>query len=164
MPNDESMKPFEYYTIFTRRVMSALDRWFDMLSESVGLSGSELKLLAFLHAGPSSDTAQWAATQLGISKALVSKVVEQLCAKGYLKQVQDRDDRRCYHLIVQDAAKPLLEGINEQFIQSWKIISRDISDEEFKHYLNVMSKMIRNISEGFGFDIPNFSIDTDDKQ
>lgn len=164
MPNDESLRPFEYYTIFTRRVMSALDQWFDMLSGSVGLSNSELKVLAFLHAKPSNDTAQWTATQLGISKALVSKVVEQLCTKGYLVQVQDRDDRRCYHLIVQDAAKPLLEGINEQFIQSWEIISRGISDEEFKQYLNVMSKIIRNISEGFGFDMPGISIDTDDKQ
>lgn len=164
MPNDESLRPFEYYTIFTRRVMSALDQWFDMLSGSVGLSNSELKVLAFLHAKPSNDTAQWTATQLGISKALVSKVVEQLCTKGYLVQVQDKDDRRCYHLIVQDAAKPLLEGINEQFIQSWEIISRGISDEEFKQYLNVMSKIIRNISEGFGFDMPGISIDTDDKQ
>lgn len=164
MPNDESLRPFEYYTIFTRRVMSALDQWFDMLSESVGLSNSELKVLAFLHAKPSNDTAQWAATQLGISKALVSKVVEQLCAKGYLVQVQDRDDRRCYHLIVQDAAKPLLEGINEQFIQSWEIISRGISNEEFRQYLSVMSKIIKNIAEGFGFDIPSISIDTDDKQ
>lgn len=164
MPNEGSMKPFEYYTLFTRRVMSALDQWFDMLSESVGLSSSELKVLAFLHAKPSNDTAQWTATQLGISKALVSKVVEQLCAKGYLVQAQDKDDRRCYHLIVQDAAKPLLEGINEQFIRSWEIISRDISDEEFKQYLNVMSKIIRNIAEGFGFDIPSISIDTDDKQ
>lgn len=164
MPNDESLRPFEYYTIFTRRVMSALDQWFDMLSGSVGLSNSELKVLAFLHAKPSNDTAQWTATQLGISKALVSKVVEQLCSKGYLVQVQDKDDRRCYHLIVQDAAKPLLEGINEQFIQSWEIISRGISDEEFKQYLNVMSKIIRNISEGFGFDMPGISIDTDDKQ
>lgn len=164
MPNEESLRPFEYYTIFTRRVMSALDQWFDMLSESVGLSNSELKVLAFLHAKPSNDTAQWTATQLGISKALVSKVVEQLCTKGYLVQVQDRDDRRCYHLIVQDAAKPLLEGINEQFIQSWEIISRGISNEEFRQYLNVMSKIIRNIAEGFGFDIPSISIDTDDKQ
>ncbi len=164
MPNDESLRPFEYYTIFTRRVMSALDQWFDMLSGSVGLSNSELKVLAFLHAKPSNDTAQWTATQLGISKALVSKVVEQLCTKGYLVQVQDRDDRRCYHLIVQDAAKPLLAGINEQFIQSWEIISRGISDEEFKQYLNVMSKIIRNIAEGFGFDMPGISIDTDDKQ
>lgn len=164
MPNEESLRPFEYYTIFTRRVMSALDQWFDMLSGSVGLSNSELKVLAFLHAKPSSDTAQWTATQLGISKALVSKVVEQLCTKGYLVQVQDKDDRRCYHLIVQDAAKPLLAGINEQFIQSWEIISRGISDEEFKQYLNVMSKIIRNIAEGFGFDIPSISIDTDDKQ
>lgn len=164
MPNDESLRPFEYYTIFTRWVMSALDQWFDMLSGSVGLSNSELKVLAFLHAKPSNDTAQWTATQLGISKALVSKVVEQLCTKGYLVQVQDRDDRRCYHLIVQDAAKPLLAGINEQFIQSWEIISRGISDEEFKQYLNVMSKIIRNIAEGFGFDMPGISIDTDDKQ
>lgn len=164
MPNEESLRPFEYYTVFTRRVMSALNQWFDMLSESVGLSNSELKVLAFLHAKPSSDTAQWTATQLGISKALVSKVVEQLCSKGYLVQVQDADDRRCYHLIVQESAKPLLEGINEKFVQSWEIISRGISDEEFRQYLGVMAKIVANISEGFGFDMPGIPIDTDDKQ
>lgn len=161
MANEENLKPFEFYTVFTRRVVGALDRWFDTLSESVGLSSSELKVLAFLHAKPSNDTAQWAAMQLGISKALVSKVVEQLCSKGYLKQVQDKDDRRCYHLIVQDAAKPLLEKIGGDFILSWEIISRGISEEELRQYLNVMVKILKNISEGFDFDIPAIPIGDD---
>lgn len=161
MSKDANLNPFEYYTIFTRRVMCALDKWFDALSESVGLSGSELKILTFLHAKPSSDTAQWTASQLGISKALVSKVVEQLCSKGYLAQVQDREDRRCYHLIVQDSAKPLLEKIESEFIRSWEIISRGIDKDDFANYLSVMDRMVRNISEGFGFDIPGIQTDND---
>lgn len=158
MARGENLTPFEFYTVFTRQLTGALDRWFDTLSKSVGLSGSELKILVFLNAKPSSDTAQWTATQLGISKALVSKVVEQLCSKGYLAQVQDRDDRRCYHLIVQDSAMPLLEKVENEFILFKDVLSRGISEEEFMQYLNVMGRVARNISERLGFDIPGITV------
>ncbi len=142
--------------MFTHRLMSTLDQWFGILSDSVGLSISELKILAFLDSKPSNDTAQWAATQLGISKALVSKVVEQLCTKGYLAQVQDRDDRRCYHLIVQESAMPLLDSVNSELINSWKILTEGISGEEFDQYLDIMRRMLGNISRGYGLSVPEF--------
>ncbi len=154
MSDRVEMKPFEFYITFTRSLFGALDKWFDSLGEKVGLSNSELKVLMFLSGKPSDDTAQWAATSLGISKALVSKVVEQLCRKGCIKQVQDTDDRRRYHLIIEPAARPILDSVNEGFVRSWEMISAGISDGELRAYLDVMARIIKNLSEGLGLDLP----------
>ena len=105
------LRPLLY---LSRKLKKLYERECARAAEPFGLSQGEADVLLFLSNNPGFDTAMDV-----VSKALVSKAVESLSARGYLTLHTDRRDRRYTHLVLTEAAAPalrVLHGAQEAFL------------------------------------------------
>ena len=105
---------------------------------------NEIVVLLFLYNNaPVMDTASDIVRYRGISKGLVARSVESLCARGYLEAARDPDDRRIVHLKLKwekNSIGPELEKKREDFCRR---IEEGISGEE----LEITGRTLRALTE-----------------
>ena len=95
-----------------------------------GLAQCEMDVLLFLANNRGFDTAMDVVKYRSVSKALVSKAVESLAARGYLRTHTDPGDRRYTHLVLTDEAAPAvraLQGAQAAFVE---ILKNETTPEE----------------------------------
>ena len=103
------LRPLLY---LSRKLKKLYERECARAAEPFGLSQGEADVLLFLSNNPGFDTAMDVVKYRSVSKALVSKAVESLSARGYLTLHTDRRDRRYTHLVLTEAAAPALRALH----------------------------------------------------
>lgn len=129
---------YKYRKLYERRCRSLLNAY--------DLKIAEIDVLCYVsHAGQKNYAK--AVTDSGMSKASVSKTVEQLHRKGLVELYADSGDRRCVHIEPVGEAKKIImqaEDIRRELEQS---LSAGITEEERLTVLNVMKQLYHNLSD-----------------
>ncbi|MBC5648401.1 MarR family winged helix-turn-helix transcriptional regulator [Christensenella tenuis] len=106
--DEKHLRPLLY---LSRKLKKLYERECAKAAAPFGLSQGEADVLLFLSNNPGFDTAMDVVKYRSVSKALVSKAVESLSARGYLTLHTDRRDRRYTHLVLTEAAAPALRAV-----------------------------------------------------
>lgn len=116
------------------------------LMEQCRLRKVELDILLFIaHAQAHQDTAHDIMSAKHISKAHISKSIDNLRQKGYITLFADENDHRLNHLRVTQKAVPVLrkyEEIKRRFMAS---LLEGFSEEEKNSLSMLLKKMIDNV-------------------
>jgi len=116
------------------------------LMKKYDLRKIELDVLFFLYSYETYDTAKDIVNQKCLSKAHVSKAIENLTDKQYVMTWSDRQDRRCVHLSVTEEARPVLAELEALWHELEWCMYRNVSAEEQSMFTSVLNKIVRNIN------------------
>lgn len=106
---------------------------------------NEIAVILFLYNNaPELDTATDIVRCKGISKGLVARSVEALCAKGYLETVREPSDRRIIHLKLSEKSQPITEKISVRQKELARKIECEISQEELRITSETLDKLLLN--------------------
>lgn len=129
------------------KMRKLLDKKSEVLAQKYGVRNVELEILLFLYHSPCGDTAKDIVEEKHLSKAHISKSVDNLRAKGFVVLTEDKKDRRKRHIELTEkaieAAKEMLEVHNE----CKRIIMQYVTDEEREVMGRVMQKMLQSLDE-----------------
>ena len=124
-----------------------LEKKSEVLVQKYGVRNVELEILLFLYHSSCGDTAKDIVEQKNLSKAHISKSVDNLRAKGFVVLIEYDNDRRKRHIELtqkaEEAAKEMLEVHND----CKRIIMRYVTEEEKAVMDRVMQKMLRSLDE-----------------
>lgn len=120
------------------------------LMKKYDLRKIELEVLFFLYSYESYDTAKDIVSQKCLSKAHVSKAIENLAGRHYVMTRSDSQDRRCVHLMVTEEARPILAEMEFLWHELERCMYRNVSDHEQAMFTHVLNKIIGNINEILG--------------
>ena len=125
------------------KMRKLLEKKSEVLVQKYGVRNVELEILLFLYHSSCGDTAKDIVEQKNLSKAHISKSVDNLRAKGFVVLI----DRRKRHIELtqkaEEAAKEMLEIHND----CKRIIMRYVTEEEKAVMDRVMQKMLRSLDE-----------------
>lgn len=122
-----------------------LDRKIEPTIEKYGLRMVELEILVFL-AGDQGDTAKDIVAATRISKAHISKSIDNLKQKGFVTGYADRKDRRIQHLYLQEGAREAVADVLSVYEECREVMLRGMTMEERMIMNKVMKTMTENIS------------------
>lgn len=113
-----------------------------------GLSLLELNILNFLFYNPEKNTASDIVEYRMLPKANVSKGIESLVRKGYIRREEDKTDRRrinLYLLPESDAITRVIDASREEYFE--KLFSGFTEDEmnEYLRYVGMISGNVRRL-------------------
>ena len=124
-----------------------LEKKSEVLVQKYGVRNVELEILLFVYHSSCGDTAKDIVEQKNLSKAHISKSVDNLRTKGFVVLIEDDNDRRKRHIELtqkaEEAAKEMLEVHND----CKRIIMRYVTEEEKAVMDRVMQKMLRSLDE-----------------
>lgn len=108
----------------------------------------ELDILSFFSMQErEGDTAKDIMRTKRISKAHVSKSVDNLKRRGYISLEEDKKDHRRIHIFLTQEGHQVLAEFTEVRKQCKEILFRNITKEEMQVMMRVMEKMQQNVNE-----------------
>jgi len=116
------------------------------VTKDYGLSMFDIKVLLFLKDHDMHDTAKDIVEMHYLTKSYVSKSIDTLIEKGYLKRKQDLHDRRYIHLELQDKALPVIRYVKVKQKELMEILFQGITKEEEYIIRGIAKKISSNIA------------------
>ena len=116
------------------------------VTNKYGLSMFDIKLLLFLKEHDMYDTAKDIVEIHYFTKSYVSKAIETLIVKGYLKRKPDQHDRRCIHLELQEKAFLVIEYVKVKQKELMEILFYGLTDGEKCIIRGIAEKISNNIA------------------
>jgi len=110
----------------------------------------ELDILVFLQKEKNVDTAKGIIEHKHLSKAHISKSVENLRNGGFIQVTEDENDHRILHIQLTEKSKEVISKVNEIYSECKEVMQRGISKEELEIVKRVMMKMSSNINRELG--------------
>ena len=120
---------------------------FAEVMEKYHLTLLEVRVLLFFDAHGSSNTARDLVEIYHFTKSNVSKSVDNLLGRGFLKKQYDSQDRRYIHLMIQPEAYPVLELAKKCQHEMYTEMFRGISRRDIQIVSDVAQKIHQNISD-----------------
>lgn len=130
------------YAAHTRRLMQ---KSYQPMGEALGLTQLEMELLLFLRNNPERNTAHEAVALRGFAKSNVSKAVESLEEKGYVRVVPDPDSRRVKRLELMPDRAQECEQIAQQQQRCFDAILQGFTPEEIAQLTQAFARMDDNV-------------------
>lgn len=122
----------------------------DPIIQECGLRPVELDILVFLHREKNVDTAKGIIQKKHLSKAHISKSVDNLHSKGYIQLNEDENDHRILHISLTARSEEIVGKVINVYTECRDIMQRGISAEELEIVKNVIRKMNQNINQELG--------------
>ncbi|MBO5158565.1 MAG: winged helix DNA-binding protein [Lachnospiraceae bacterium] len=110
----------------------------------------EMDILVLLQREKSIDTAKGIIQKKHLSKAHISKSIENLRSKGFIHLEEDESDHRILHIRLTEKSKNIIEEVSEIYEECKEIMQRGISEEELQIVKKVFKKMNHNINQELG--------------
>ncbi len=137
----------EYETIILgTQLKRLLEKKSEPLMVKYALREVELEILACLSNEKKQDTAKDIMKRKHISKAHISKSVENLRSKGFIRLEEDKEDHRIIHICPTDAAKQVVEEFMKIHYECREILFYNVTEQEKEMIKKVFYKMQNNVS------------------
>lgn len=111
------------------------------------LTKDELDLLSILIITDEVITPVLIAKKMGVSKPLVSRLIEQLYTKSLLEKVSNPNDKRSYSLLITDNGRKYLNDIYTYYLEPIYHLKKNLSAKEFEQLIKLIKKT-NNIFNG----------------
>ena len=120
------------------------------LMKKYDLRKIELDVLFFLYSYETCDTAKDIVNRKCLSKAHVSKAIENLTDRRFVMTRSDNQDRRCVRLMITEEARPVLTEMEALWYELERCMYRNVSAEEQSTFTSILNKIIGNINTILG--------------
>ena len=130
---------------FQRKAAAAYDACIAEASSKVGLSKPEADVLLFLANNPSCSTARDAAKYRGFSKTYVSRAVERLIARGFLRSEPHPTDGRVLLLHMTGDASQTVRQLQMAQMSFFDRLFVDITSEDRLRVMQLCAKLEENL-------------------
>lgn len=117
---------------------------FDSDLERSGLSRAKWRVIVAVHRHPGS-TQRFVAEKVGVTEVTVGRLVDRLCADGYLERRPNPGDRRALNLFPTDVTEPLLEQLSGVAAGHELKAFSGFNDEELAQMYGYMSRIFENL-------------------
>ena len=120
----------------------------------LNLSGAEGDILFHLLAGSNNFQQEQLAQQLDIGKAAISRVVDSLESKGFVKRSRLEEDKRAYSVSLTEkavSAGPRITGIYERL---YTLAKKGIAEEELSQIESLLTRVAKNLQSLEGNHVP----------
>lgn len=130
-----------------RQLKKLAEKEMESLIEQSGLRFVEVDMLLFLSEQKNIDTAKEIMRERKLSKAHVSKSLDNLKSKGYIKVCEDAKDHRVFHISLEEKADELVKSADRIYAHCRERVQAGISKEEMDVVKHVFYKMMENIDQ-----------------
>ena len=141
---------YEEYDILNlgQQLKKLLEKKSMPIMQKYDLRKVELDILSFFSIQErEGDTAKDIMLTKRISKAHVSKSVDNLKRRGYISLEEDKKDHRRIHISLTEDGNQVLQEFTEVRKRCKEILFQNITKEEMYLMIQVMEKMQRNVNE-----------------
>lgn len=118
---------------------------FDQSVDSIGVSRAKWRLIATVASKPGV-TQRLIAELLEISEVTAGRLIDRLCADGYLERRENPNDRRAHCIHVTPAAQPLLERLSEVARKHEEDTFAGLDDADLDKLEAILDLIARNIA------------------
>jgi len=120
---------------------------YEPILQKYDLRPVEVDILVFLHETEDIDTAKEIIQCKHLSKAHVSKSIDNLKERGFIQIIEDDEDHRILHICLTDKSKEVIDIAMKVYEECKEIMQRGISKEEMEVVKRVMTKVAENINQ-----------------
>ncbi len=110
----------------------------------------ELDILAFLRKEKEVDTAKGIIERKHLSKAHISKSIENLRNGGFIQIIEDENDHRILHIRLTEKSNEVINKMNQIYSECKDIMQRGIDSDELAVVKRVITKINENINRELG--------------
>ncbi len=132
------------------QIRKLIEKKTEPLMEKYHLRNVELDILVILFRSKRIDTAKAIVQEKHISKAHVSKSVENLQRGGYVLLTEDESDHRIVHISLTEKADQVLKDALEIYEECRNIMYRGVTEEQKDVMKQVMKQVSDNLRQEFG--------------
>lgn len=118
---------------------------FSLRGEEFDMSANEMALLLLMHNFPEVNTANRIKNELGITKGMVSRYVDEMISKGYIRAEQDSKDRRVIRLHLCDKAVAISKKVDSDGRNFFISVMNGIEPEKIISMIETMEQISANI-------------------
>ena len=107
----------------------------------------ELDILFFLSKDKHLDTAKEIMQKKHLSKAHISKSIDNLKKRNLIRISEDAQDHRILHIALDESAYEVVDKVMKVYTECLQTIHKGITEEEWEIVHRVLHKMLQNIEE-----------------
>jgi MarR family transcriptional regulator for hemolysin len=123
-----------------------LKRRFDLSVEKIGVTSAKWTLIAVVSTRPGA-TQRTIAELLNVTEASAGRLIDRLCADGYLRRSANPQDRRAYRVYLTEAADPLLKQLEAVARQNEIEAFAGFSDDEIAQAQALLARIASNLAD-----------------
>lgn len=116
--------------IALRRILRAAELYARGLAQAAGLTPAQLRVLQIIVAKGGSATPTVLATQMGVSQATVTALVDKLVARGMVLRERSLTDRRQSNIITTEAGNTAVDDVPDTLQQRYVQAFHQLRDWE----------------------------------
>ena len=113
----------------------------------IGLASAHTMCLRHLYAAPDGLTRTRLVHLCDIDKAQVSRIINDLCAQGYVIETEDESINYKKRLKLTPMGKDIAEDINALVLKVNSYVSKDFTDEEIVNFYRVFDVICERLKE-----------------
>mgnify|MGYP001440742113 FL=1 len=121
------------------------EKCYGHIMQTYGLKKIDMDVLYFLSHSGKQDTAKDIANLIYVSKAHVSKAIENLHQKALIDLIADPSDRRYVHISISGSGQQIVDEIKQIRAKTEKILFDGISPEDRELLLRLSYQIADNI-------------------
>ena len=121
------------------------EKCYGHITQTYGLKKIDIDVLYFLSHSGKQDTAKDIANLIYVSKAHVSKAIENLHQKALIDLIADPSDRRYVHISISGSGQQIVDEIKQIRDKTEKILFDGISPEDRELLLRLSYQIADNI-------------------
>ncbi|WP_176943455.1 MarR family winged helix-turn-helix transcriptional regulator [Sphingomonas sp. YR710] len=118
---------------------------FDQGVERAGLTRAKWSLIAAVARAPGT-TQRVIATMLQVTEVTAGRMIDRLCADGYLERREDPQDRRAYRVHLTPAARPVLDQMSQTATIHTNAAFAGLEEEDLAKLEDILEIMSKNIA------------------
>lgn len=107
----------------------------------------ELDILVFLSKEKGRNTAREIMQKKHLSKAHISKSIDNMRVRGFIKICEDKEDHRILHIILTKKSEEVIKKAEKIYENCEEIIQKGITDEEIEVVNSIIQKINYNINK-----------------
>lgn len=119
---------------------------FDQGVERAGLSRAKWSLIAAVARSPGA-TQRIIATMLQVTEVTAGRMIDRLCADGYLERQEDPQDRRAYRVHLLPAARPLLDQMSKTAKIHTNAAFQGLGEDDLAKLDSLLDIVLGNLAE-----------------
>lgn len=110
--------------IALRRILRSTELYARDLAQSAGLTPAQLRVLQIVASKGGSATPKALATQMGVSQATVTALVDKLVARGFVTRVRSEADRRQTNVVLTEegarATEEAPDALQQRYVKEFE--------------------------------------------
>ncbi|MEZ5674692.1 transcriptional regulator, MarR family [Thalassovita litoralis] len=123
-PSDTQRHRTDDSLIALRRILRATEQYSRELAQAAGLTPAQLRVLQITATRGGSTTPKDMATQMRVSQATVTALVDKLVARGMVQRQRSETDRRQTNVVITpdgwDAVKDAPDALQQRYVRAFE--------------------------------------------